>query len=402
MYLSVNEIERAAKRLRGVTHHTGLEQSSTFSKMCGGDIYLKYENQQKTGSFKIRGAFNKLSALCVNERPTEVIAASAGNHAQGVAYAASSLGIKSIIVMPKGASIAKVSAAENYGAEVVLYGDAYDDAYKKALEIRDESGGAFIHAFDDIDIIAGQGTIGLEILKDLSTVDMIAVPAGGGGLLSGISFCIKNINPRVKIIGVQAKGADAIYQSFIKKEPVVSEYVKTIADGIAVKEPGHITQNIINQYVDEIVTVSDEEISAAILLLLERDKNIVEPAGAVGLAAALNNKFDVANKKIVCVLSGGNIDVGFIHRIIEKGLVSRGRLIKFRTILLDIPGSLEHFARVISSAGANIVTVQHDRLNANLALNESILHIACEVSGGNHSKIVMDALEKAGYHVLME
>lgn len=402
MFLRLRDVESAAQRLKNTIHITRLERSGTFSKMAGGDIYLKYENQQKTGSFKIRGAYNKIAVMGERGEASCVVAASAGNHAQGVAYAATAFGTKSTIVMPRSAPIAKVSATQSYGAEVVLHGESYDDAYQKALEIQKAQNAAFIHPFNDPDVIAGQATIGLEILHDLPMTDTVLVPAGGGGLLSGIAFCIKNINPRVKIIGVQAQGADAICRSFRQKELVSLDTLQTIADGIAVKTPGDITQALINEYVDDMVTVPDSEIAATILLLLERDKQVVEPAGAVALAAASNGTVPTADRKTVCLLSGGNIDVGFIHRIIERGLLSRGRRMKFKTTMLDIPGSLEKFAKILAETGANIVMVQHDRLNMDLSLNEAILHIACEVSGFEHSRLVADELRSHGYQIILE
>lgn len=402
MILDLKEIELAAKRLEKTIHKTKLEKSTTFSNMTGGTIYLKYENQQKTGSFKIRGASNKIAALAERGEIKSAVASSAGNHAQGVAYAAHVHNIPATIVMPKSTPIAKVSATEGYGANVVLYGDCYDDAYSKAMEICEKEGSTFLHPFDDYEVMAGQGTIGFEILRELPTVDMVIVPAGGGGLLAGVASCIKQINPRVKIVGVQAEGADAIYQSFKAKSHISCDSVNTIADGIAVKSPGELTQNIINECVDDVVTVSDAEISEAILLLLERSKQVVEPAGATPLAAVLNNKLDISGKKVVCVMSGGNIDVSFIHRIIELGLLTRERKLKFSTTLLDIPGSLEHLSHVLSEANANIVSVQYDRLNADLNPNEAIIHMACEVGGREHGKRVVKTLEKNGYKVVKE
>ena len=402
MDLSLQEIELAAKRLSGTIHRTKIEKSTTFSAMSGAEVYLKYENQQKTGSFKIRGASNKIAALVERGELKAAVASSAGNHAQGTAYASHVHGIPATIVMPKSTPIAKAAATEGYGAKVVLYGDCYDDAYKKAVEIVEKEGATFIHPYNDLEVMAGQGTIGIEILEDLPTVDMVVVPAGGGGLLAGIAACIKQINPRVKIVGVQAEGAPAIYKSFKNKKYTTTDSVRTIADGIAVKMPGDKTVELINKYADEIVTVSDAEISAAILLLLERTKQVVEPAGATPLAAVLNNKLDVKGKRVVCVMSGGNIDVSFIQRIIELGLVSRERKLKFKATLLDIPGSLEHLSRVLKEANANIVMAQHDRLSAELDPNEAIIHIACEVGGKEHGEKVIKALEKNGYTVERE
>lgn len=399
--MQISDFEKAANRLRDVIHLNPISSSQTFSQLSGAELYLKCENLQKTGSFKVRGAYNKISLL-KEAGVTKVVASSAGNHAQGVAYAATSLGIESTIVMPRNAPLAKAAATEGYGAKVVLHGDCYDDAYQKALEIQSETGAVFVHPFNDEDVIAGQGTISLEVLRDLPALDAIMVPAGGGGLLSGIAYCMKQINPRVRVIGVQAEGADAIVRSFRQKKHLVTKTSATIADGIAVKAPGDITVDIINQYVDEMVTVSDDEIAEAILLLLERTKLVVEPAGAASLAAAINKKCDLAGKKVVCLLSGGNIDVSFIQKVVEKGLVARGRQLQFRTILPDIPGTLGAFTTLLAKAGANILALQHDRLHADLHLNETILHVTCEVSGSEHGQAVTEILEKSGYHITKE
>lgn len=401
--MQMKEIEQAAARLRGVIHQLPVSTSRTFSEMSGAELYLKYENQQKTGSFKVRGAYNKIAALIERgEKPPMVVSSSAGNHAQGVAFASAQLGIVSTIVMPRSTPIAKVSATEGYGAKVILHGDCYDDAYEKAIEICRSQGATFIHPFDDEDIIAGQGTIALEILGDIPNLDMVLIPAGGGGLLAGMAYCLKEINPRVRVVGVQAEGADAIAESFAAGERVKREDVHTIADGIAVKSPGELTCKIIREYVDEVVTVSDEDIAASILLLLERTKQVVEPAGAASLAAALGGKVELQDKKAVCLLSGGNIDVSFIHRIVEKGLINRGRQIKFQTRMLDTPGSLEYFSRIVAGCGANIIMIQHDRLHASLRLDEAILHVACEVSGSEHARQLLRKLEQNGYQPVME
>ena len=402
MDLPLEEISKAKERLKDTIHKTKLEKSTTFSEMTGAEIYLKYENQQKTGSFKIRGASNKIAALCERGEIKAAVASSAGNHAQGTAYASRVHGIPATIVMPKSTPIAKANATEGYGAKVVLYGDCYDDAYAKALEIVEKEGATFIHPFDDLEVMAGQGTIGIEILEDLPMVDMVITPAGGGGLLAGVAACIKQINPRIEVVGVQAEGAPAIYESFEKKELVSTPTVRTIADGIAVKTPGTNTIEIINKYVDKMVTVSDAEISSAILMLIERTKQVVEPAGATPLAAVLSGKLDIKGKKVACVMSGGNIDVSFIQRIVELGLVTRDRKFKFKTTLLDTPGGLEQLSHILSVTGANIVMVQYDRLSADLDPNEVIIHIACEVGGKEHGHRVVKALEKHGYHIIKE
>lgn len=400
--MELKAIEQAAERIRDVIHKTPVDSSRTFSEMSGAELFLKCENLQKTGSFKVRGAYNKIAVLAEGGALPELVASSAGNHAQGVAYAASALGTRATIIMPGTTPIAKVSATESYGAEVVLYGDGYDAAYEHALAIQEERGAVFVHAFDDPDIIAGQGTISLEILCALPTVDAILVPAGGGGLLAGMAACIKQVNPRVRVIGVQAEAADAIVQSCRAGERRETDSALTIADGIAVKKPGELTTRIIRQYVDEMVTVSDDEIAEAILLLLERTKLVVEPAGAVTVAAAINRKADIAGKRTVCVLSGGNIDVGFIHKVVEKGLVTRGRQMKFRTVMNDVPGSLLKFSAIVADCGANIIMVQHDRLHTDLGLGEAILHVACEVTSRGHGRHLIEKLEKSGYRIIME
>ena len=397
--LPLSEIMTASRRLKSVLHHTELDLSSTFSRMTGGNIYLKCENRQKTGSFKIRGATNKISAMVERGERVPVVASSAGNHAQGVAYAASTFGIPATIVMPAAAPIAKVQATEGYGAKVVLAGSCYDEAYAKACEICEEDGAAFLHPYNDYEVMAGQGTLGLEILGDLPTVDVILVPAGGGGLLAGMIAAVKQVNPRVQVYGVQAEGADAIARSFREKKLVTTDSASTIADGIAVKSPGNLTVDIINRYGDGVLTVSDNEISGAILLLMERCKQIVEPAGASTVAAVLSGKLDVKGKNVVCVLSGGNIDVSFVQSIIEQGMVARHRRIRFVVKLRDKPGSLVQMLSVLAQNNANILTIEHDKLAAGLKPDETSVHIACEVGGKEHGDAVLKALRESGYEV---
>lgn len=398
--LTIKDFETAAVRVSAVIHNIPLSTSHTFSQMTGADVFLKYENQQKTGSFKVRGAYNKIMKRHQEGDLHAVIASSAGNHAQGVAFAASSLGIKSTIVMPRTTPISKVTATRGYGADVVLAGDIYDEAYTRACEIMEETGAEFIHPFDDEDVMAGQGTIALEILRDLPGVDIIFVPVGGGGLISGIAACAKQINPRIEIIGVQATGAPAVANAFQNDSAIPCEQVHTIADGIAVKTPGVKTMEYINKYVDRIVTVSDADIAATILLLLERTKQVVEPAGAVSLAALLNCNLDVCGKKVVCVLSGGNIDVSFIHKVVEKGLVTRGRHMKFSTIMPDVPGSLSRFSQIVAQANANVIVFQHDRVQAELDIDEAIVQVVCEVGGKEHGQRLLRLLSEAGYTIM--
>ena len=402
MELELKDFELAQERLKPILHHTELDLSSTFSSMTGGKVYLKCENRQKTGSFKIRGASNKIAAMVERGEKCSVVASSAGNHAQGVAYAAKKFGIPATIVMPKAAPIAKVQATEGYGAKVVLAGDCYDDAYARACEICREEGATFLHPYNDLEVIAGQGTLGMEILGDLPAVDIVIVPAGGGGLLAGVAAAVKQLNPRVKVYGVQAEGADAIAQSFREGRLITTESASTIADGIAVKAPGDITVELIRRYADGVLTVSDTEIADAILLLLECCKQVVEPAGATPLAAVLSGRLDVKGKRVVCVLSGGNIDVSFIQSIIERGLVARHRRIKFVVTLVDRPGSLMQMLGVISSAGANILQLEHDKLSEGLNPNETNVHVSLEVGGEEHGDAVIGALREKGYVVESE
>ncbi len=397
--MRLQDIKQARERLKGTVHHTPLEHSETFSRMSGGDVYLKCENLQKTGSFKVRGAFNKIAKLDL-DKSAKVYSCSAGNHAQGVAYAAAKRGIEAVIYMPLATPIAKISATEGYGAKVVLHGDVFDDAKARAVNDCAAENGIFIPPFDDEDIIAGQGTVGLEILEDLPNVETVLVPAGGGGLLAGVAYAIKSLNKNVKVYGVQAAGAAAVAASF-GGSPQTLDKIFTIADGIAVKRPGDITMKYINEYADGILTVTDDEIASAIIALIERAKEIVEPAGAAGLAAILCDRYkQLRGKKTVCLLSGGNIDVSFVHKIIEKGLVSRGRQIRLSVVLSDKPGSLEGVSGILAKTGANVIAIQYDRVNAELSLNETILHITCEVSGAEHGKRVFEAIRNAGYVLL--
>lgn len=396
--MDLTDVVKAKERLSNVVHNIPLEKCSRFSELTGANVYVKWENRQKTGSFKVRGAYNKISKLKSLKEFNSVVASSAGNHAQGVAYGARENNLQATIVMPRSTPIAKVLATENYGAKVELYGDCYDEAHERAIEIQKQTGAEFIEPFNDEDVIAGQGTLGLEIINDLEDIDTIVVPVGGGGLLAGIAYTVKSLKPSVRIIGVQASKADALVQSFHAKELIKMNEIFTIADGIAVKEPGDITFNLIKDYVDDMVTVTDEEIASTIIELIERTKQIVEPAGATSLTALLNNRIkDIKGKNVVCLLSGGNIDVSFISKIIEKGLINRGRQISFSLLLLDAPGGLERIAGLIASENANITSVRYDRTRAEIHINEVILHITCEVSGKEHGDKLVDKLRKSGY-----
>jgi len=400
--MEFSDILEAQKRLAGIAEHTPLKLSSTFTRLCGSQIYLKCENLQKTGSFKIRGAYNKIAKAAESGKPPKgVIAASAGNHAQGVAYAAAKKGIRAVIVMPKNAPVAKINATRGYGAEVILKGDIYDDAYAAAVSLAAQQGLEFIHPFDDKDIMAGQATTALEILKELPDADTIIIPAGGGGLLSGMAFAAKHLNPKIKIIGAQTETADAIVQSFKTGRHVALESAATIADGIAVKNPGALPLSYINKYADEMVTVTDDDVAAAIMLLLERSKMAVEPAGAVSVAAALSCKLapNKNGKKTVCVLSGGNIDVSLMATLLERGLFARGRIMEFSVILSSRPDAFSRFARHLLDNNALIISMNYERAAKHLGLNESRMRVTLEVGGKEHGGQVIEFLKQRGYKV---
>ncbi len=393
-----NNVKEAAEILKGVSKKTELMYSSIFSDESGNEIYLKPENLQVTGAFKIRGAYNKISKLSEEEKKRGVIASSAGNHAQGVAYAAQKLGIKATIVMPKTTPLIKVAATKSYGANVILHGDYYDEAYAKAKELQKENNYVFVHPFDDLDVIAGQGTIGLEILEDLKDVDCIIVPVGGGGLISGIAAAVKAINPEVKIIGVEPEGAKAMKKSIEKNTVVNLDTVKTIAEGVAVKKPGDITFEIIKNYVDEIITVSDFDIMEAFLVVLEKQKLIAETSGVLPLAAL--KKISDKNKKIVCVVSGGNIDVVTISSMINRGLVSKGRLFCFTVDLPDKPGELLKISEILAKLNANVIKLDHNQFKTFDRFMQVQLEITVETNGHEHVNQIIGHLNEAGYRIV--
>ncbi|MBQ8406386.1 MAG: threonine ammonia-lyase, partial [Clostridia bacterium] len=374
--LTLDNVYRASYALKNIVRKTDVIYAPKLKK--GAQLYLKTENLQTTGSFKVRGAYYKMTCLSEEEKKKGVVACSAGNHAQGVALAAAKNGIKSIICLPDGAPISKVEATKSYGAEVCLVEGVYDDAYNKALQLRDEEGYTFIHPFNDEDVIAGQGTIALELAEQLPDMDAVIVPIGGGGLISGIAYTIKTINPKVKVYGVQAVGAPSMYNSV--KDGKIEELasVSTSAAGIAVKKPGDLTYEICQKYVDEIVTVTDDEISAAILALMEQHKLVTEGAGAVAVAAAMFGKVDVENKKTVCVLSGGNIDVTILSRVIKRGLLMSGRSCQLMIELVDKPGQLKNVSRIIADLGGNVTSVHHERANEGSDVNGCYLRIILE------------------------
>ena len=394
----LSDFLKAQEDLKGIVENTNLIYSRFFSSEYHNRIYIKPENLQVTGAFKIRGAYYKLNKLTEQEKQKGLIASSAGNHAQGVAYAAHKLGIGATIVMPKTAPLIKVEATKKYGVNVVLYGECYDDAFEKAKSLQKEKDYTFIHPFNDIDVITGQGTIALEIIQQLSEVDYIIVPIGGGGLISGIAMAAKILKPDIKIIGVEPEGANSMKASLAMNKIINLEKVTTIAEGVAVKRPGDITFPIIKNYVDDIITVSDFELMEAFLLLLEKDKLIGENAGVLSLAAL--KKIKEANKNIACVVSGGNIDVLTISSMISRGLVSRGRIFCFSVELPDIPGQLLSISEILAKMNGNVIKLEHNQFKTLDRFMQVQLEVTVETNGHNHVKEIISELNKAGYNVV--
>jgi threonine dehydratase len=397
--VTIADIWEAHKLLKPRLHHTPLTASRTLSEMTGADIYLKAENMQRSGSFKVRGASYKLSRLSEQEYRRGVIAASAGNHAQGVAIAASQYGIPCTIVMPETAPLAKVMATQGYGASVVLHGFTYDDAYAHCLKLQEELGAVFIHAFDDPDIIAGQGTLGLEMLSDLPDADALVVPIGGGGLMSGIAIAARALRPDITIIGVQAAGAPSFRSSLDAGELRTTPAITTIADGIAVKRPGELTFSIIQRLVDDVVLVNDEAIIAAVLFLMERLKMLVEGAGAVGVAALLSGAVNLAGKKVLVPLTGGNIDINVVGRFIEHGLADAGRYFVIHTRLTDRPGELMRLLAIIAEMRINVIDVRHQRISSRLPIMEREETLTLETRNRAQCDELLQRLRAAGYIV---
>ena len=396
--LEISEIYKAQQVLKDVARHPKIIGPTELSRDC--EVYLKPENLQYTGSFKLRGAYYKISQLSDEEKQRGVIACSAGNHAQGVALGAKHNGIKALICLPAGAPISKIEATKRLGAEVCLVPGVYDDAYAKALELKEEYGYTFVHPFDDPLVIAGQGTIGLEIIEELPDVEAIVVPVGGGGLISGIAFAVKTLRPDIKVYGVQAAGAPSMEQSMAENHSVHLDSVSTIADGIAVKEPGVNTFAMCQKYVDDVVTVTDDEISAAILALIEKQKLIAEGAGATPVAAVMFNKLPVKGKKVVCLVSGGNIDVTILNRVITRGMMMGGRMCVLTIELDDKPGQLSAVSDVIAKCGGNIISVTHERTKATNHINSCSLHVEMETRDRDHIASIKKALEEAGFPVI--
>ena len=395
--MKLQDFTTAREHLQKVLLPTHLIYSPIFSEESGNQIYIKPENLQKTGAFKIRGAYNKINKLTEEEKKRGVIASSAGNHAQGVAYAARELGIKAVIVMPKTTPLIKVQSTKKYGAEVVLYGDVYDDAYQKAKELEAQEGYVFVHPFDDIDVLEGQGTIALEILEEMPDAEVIVVPIGGGGLISGIAAAAKMIKPDIKIIGVEPSGAASATEALKKNKVITLPEANTIADGTAVKRIGDLTFNCIKQYVDEVVTVDDYELTEAFLLLAEKHKLIAENSGILPLAAL--KKLTERGKKVVPVVSGGNIDVLMISSMIGKGLISRDRIFNFAVSIPDRPGELAKITHIIADVGANIVKLAHNQFKNLSRFRDKEVLITVETNGTDHIQALIDAFAAKGYEV---
>lgn len=395
--MNLEDFYRARYVLNSVIRRTDLVQATRLNPES--DIYLKPENLQYTGSFKVRGACYKISQLTEQEKKNGVIACSAGNHAQGVALGARHNGINSLICLPEGAPISKVSATRRYGAEICLVPGVYDDAYQRALQLKEEKGYTFVHPFDDENVIAGQGTIGLEILEQLPDVEVVIVPIGGGGLASGVAYAIKQLNPKVQVWGVQALGAPSMYQSIELKHKTCLEHVSTIADGIAVKQPGDLTFDLCSRYLDGIATVTEGEICAAILALIEQKKMIAEGAGAVSVAAAMFNQVPVRGKKTVCIVSGGNVDVTILNRVINRGLVMSGRICDLTIELEDKPGQMVAVSQIIAQQSGNVINVRHERSTDSARVTDCHLTLKVETRDEDHIRAIRKELTDRGFNL---
>jgi threonine dehydratase len=400
--VNLDNIIIAREKMKGIVHETPLDYSKTFSDLAQNEVYLKLENLQKTGSFKVRGSYNKLISLSEEELKKGVVAASAGNHAQGVAYSSQMLGIPCTIVMPKGAPLSKVLATRQYGAEVILEGNVFDEALAFALELNEKRGATFIHAFDDEAVIPGQGTVGLEILDQLPEVEAVICPVGGGGLIAGVAMAVKEKNPNIAVYGVQTMACPSMKQSLIEQKPVAIKSAPTMADGIAVQKPGASNFEIVKKYVNDIVCVDEMEIARTMLLLLERNKLLVEGSGASSLAALLYKKINITNKKVAAVLSGGNVNVHFISRIIERGLVESGRYANFSIILKDKPGELQRVVSSITELDANIQDVHLHHMGKNIYPGYAQLDLSVETKNNEHIEELFSVLKEKEIQVTME
>lgn len=399
--LTIEKVKKSAELLKPIIRKTDLIYSSFLSKN-NNEVYLKAENLQVTGSFKVRGAYVKIAGLSEEQKQKGIIACSAGNHAQGVALSAQKNDISSTIFIPSTAPISKIEATKKYGANIRLVDGVYDDAYNEAVKFQQETGAEFIHPFDDTDVIAGQGTIALELIEQLKDIDVVVVPIGGGGLISGIAYTIKTLKPECKVYGVQAIGAGSMYHSLEQNRRLELPTVKTFADGTAVKMPGENTFNLCQKYVDKIVTVTDDEIATAILTLMERQKLIAEGAGALSVAAVMFDKLPLDNKKVVCVVSGGNIDVNILSRVINRGLLKAGRIADLTIEMLDKPGQLKEVSKIIADLGANVIKVLHNQGGEGTDINECYLKITLETRNHQHFSEIKHALFNAGYKITDE
>ncbi len=400
--IGLEDIQRAREVIRGEVRNTPMKRSSTLSALTGGDMYLKLETFQRTGSFKVRGALNKIHSLTRQEKAAGVVAASAGNHAQGVAFAATAAGVQSDVFMPTDATLSKVVATRGYGAKVHLRGMDYQEAYEYARAYQEDKGKVFVHAFDDPFIMAGQGTMGLEILEEIPDLDILLVPIGGGGLIGGVATAVKALRPECRIVGVQAEGASTVAQSLQKGRVVPIDEVHTMADGIACRKLGTLTFEAIQKHVDEVVTVSEAEIATTILHLLERTKVGAEGAGAVALAAALHGHVDVKGKKACAIVSGGNIDMTLLSRIINRGLVTEGRIAVFGTEVPDRPGAIAQLLTLLAEHKANVLDVRHERFRANVPLHRTHVEVEVETRGHDHIEELARVLQEEGYPVSVE
>lgn len=396
MEVALSDIQKAREKIKNTIRRTEVVRSSLLSDEFKADIWLKLENTQHTGSFKLRGAFNKISTLTESEKARGVVASSAGNHAQGVAFSAKQAGVKCTIVMPENAPLIKVESTRAHGAQVVLHGEIYDEAFDKAKEIEREQGSIFVHPYQDPLIIAGQGTMGLELFEDIPQLATVIVPIGGGGLISGIAVALKSLNPKIRIIGVQSEQVDTMYRMFRGEKVQSSTRVPTIADGIAVKRASPIMfESFIKKYVDEIVTVNDDEIAEAIVNLLERQKTVAEGAGAAALAALLARKAHPQGPTAI-VIGGGNIDLNIIEKVIERGLVRKGRLVEMSVIVDDLPGNLAKLTQILAANRANILEVHHDRVSMGLDLRQTKIDFVLETTNREHVERIRNAFRQAG------
>jgi len=402
MNISIEDIMKAKATLQGVSYKTALVYNPSLSDLSDNQVYVKMENLQRTGSFKLRGAYNKIAHLTEEEKQCGVIASSAGNHAQGVAVAANIYRIKSTIVMPKHAPLAKITATRRYGAEVILYGEVYDEAYNEARRIQSDTKATFIHPFNDPLVIAGQGTIALEILEDLPDVEVVVLPIGGGGLISGVALALKTLKPTVKVIGVQSKNNPSMQKSIAQQRVVTIDGIPSIADGIAVKTPGDLTFELVKQYVDEIVTVDEDEIASTMLLFLESAKVVAEGSGAASAAAILYSLSHYKNRKMVAILSGGNVDVNILARTIDKGLVTNGRKCFLTTVITDRPGALAQLLQLIASRGANVLAVTHRRETLDIPISYAKVELELETTDADHVQRIKKLLEENYYRVIIQ